>query len=98
MSSIKKPVTAAPVSMLLARAAWGRTPNTGTTVVLVPPDAVLSSAPGEVQGGSIADHIRAKLVVDALQLAAWRRRPPEGADTPVSTPTRLRGGTGFAIG
>jgi putative transposase len=28
-----------------------------------------------VVGWSIADHIRAELVVDALQMAAWRRRP-----------------------
>lgn len=31
-----------------------------------------------VVGWSIADNIRAELVVDALQMAAWRRRPPEG--------------------
>ena len=31
-----------------------------------------------VVGWSIADHIRAELVVDALQMATWRRRPPAG--------------------
>jgi putative transposase len=31
-----------------------------------------------VIGWSIADHMRAELVVDALQMAAWRRRPPTG--------------------
>jgi putative transposase len=31
-----------------------------------------------VVGWSIADHIRAEVVVDALQMAAWRRRPPAG--------------------
>jgi putative transposase len=31
-----------------------------------------------VVGWSIADHIRAELVVDALQMAIWRRRPPVG--------------------
>ncbi len=31
-----------------------------------------------VIGWSIADHIRSELVVDALQMAIWRRRPPEG--------------------
>ena len=31
-----------------------------------------------VIGWSIADHIRAELVVDALQMAIWRRRPPAG--------------------
>lgn len=29
-------------------------------------------------GWSIASHMRAELVVDALQMAIWRRRPPEG--------------------
>ena len=38
------------------------------------------STPGRrrVIGWSIADHIRAELVVDALQMAIWRRRPPAG--------------------
>ena len=36
------------------------------------------AASGRIVGWSIADHIRAELVVDALQRAAWRRRPPEG--------------------
>src|SRR6266545_912857 len=31
-----------------------------------------------VIGWSIADHIRSELVVDALQMAIWRRRPPVG--------------------
>jgi transposase InsO family protein len=31
-----------------------------------------------VVGWSIADHIRAELVVDAVQMAIWRRRPPAG--------------------
>lgn len=31
-----------------------------------------------VVGWSIADHMRAELVVDALQMAIWRRRPPTG--------------------
>jgi putative transposase len=31
-----------------------------------------------VIGWSIADHLRSELVVDALQMAIWRRRPPEG--------------------
>jgi putative transposase len=29
-------------------------------------------------GWSIADHIRSELVVDAVQIALWRRRPPAG--------------------
>jgi putative transposase len=31
-----------------------------------------------VVGWSIADHIRSELVVDALQMAIWNRRPPPG--------------------
>jgi transposase InsO family protein len=31
-----------------------------------------------VVGWSIADHIRSELVVDALQMATWRRRPEPG--------------------
>ena len=29
-------------------------------------------------GWSIADHMRSELVVDAVQMAIWRRRPPQG--------------------
>ena len=29
-------------------------------------------------GWSIADHIRSELVVDAVQMAIWRRQPPAG--------------------
>ena len=36
---------------------------------------VLDAWSRRVVGWSIADHIRAELVVDALQMAAWRRRP-----------------------
>ena len=32
-----------------------------------------------VVGWSIADHIRSELVVDALQMAIWRRRPATGS-------------------
>jgi putative transposase len=31
-----------------------------------------------VVGWSIADHMRSELVVDAVQMAVWRRRPPAG--------------------
>ena len=31
-----------------------------------------------IVGWSIADHLRAELVVDALEMARWRRRPPVG--------------------
>ena len=40
--------------------------------------AVLDAYSRRVVGWSIADHIRSELVVDALQMAIWRRRPPEG--------------------
>jgi putative transposase len=38
---------------------------------------VLDAWSRRVVGWSIADHIRAELVVDALQMAIWRRRPPK---------------------
>ena len=31
-----------------------------------------------IVGWSIADHLRSELVVDALEMARWRRRPPAG--------------------
>ena len=37
---------------------------------------VLDAFSRRVVGWSIADHIRSELVVDALQMAIWRRRPP----------------------
>jgi putative transposase len=39
---------------------------------------VLDAFSRRVVGWSIADHIRSELVVDAVQMAVWRRRPPEG--------------------
>ena len=39
---------------------------------------VLDAWSRRVVGWSIADHIRAELVVDALQMAIWRRQPPAG--------------------
>jgi putative transposase len=39
---------------------------------------VLDAFSRRVVGWSIADHIRTELVVDALQLALWRRRPAPG--------------------
>ena len=39
---------------------------------------VLDAFSRRVVGWSIADHIRSELVVDALQMAIWRRRPPPG--------------------
>ncbi|MEQ8717771.1 MAG: IS3 family transposase [Acidimicrobiales bacterium] len=40
--------------------------------------AVIDAWSRRVIGWSIADHIRAELVADALQMATWRRRPLEG--------------------
>jgi transposase InsO family protein len=40
--------------------------------------AVLDVFSRAVVGWSIADHIRSELVVDALQMATWRRRPEPG--------------------
>jgi putative transposase len=39
--------------------------------------AVLDAWSRRVVGWSIADHLHAELVVDALDMARWRRRPPE---------------------
>jgi putative transposase len=39
---------------------------------------VLDAFSRRVVGWSIADHMRSDLVVDAVQMAIWRRRPPEG--------------------
>jgi transposase InsO family protein len=40
--------------------------------------AVLDVYSRRIVGWSIADHLRAELVVDALEMARWRRRPPTG--------------------
>ena len=45
---------------------------------------VLDAFSRRVIGWSIADHIRAELVVDALQMAIWRRRPPAGRTPPAA--------------
>ena len=39
---------------------------------------VLEAFSRMVVGWSIGDHMRAELVVDALQMAIWRRQPPPG--------------------
>jgi len=39
---------------------------------------VLDAFSRRVVGWSIADHIRSELVVDAVQMALWRRQPPAG--------------------
>lgn len=39
---------------------------------------VLDAFSRRVVGWSIADHIRSELVVDAVQMAIWRRNPPAG--------------------
>ena len=39
---------------------------------------VLDAWSRRIVGWSIADHIRAELVADAVQMATWRRRPPKG--------------------
>jgi putative transposase len=39
---------------------------------------VLDAFSRRVVGWSIADHMRSELVVDAVQMAIWRRRPPKG--------------------
>ncbi len=39
---------------------------------------VLDAFSRRVVGWSIADHLRSELVVDAVQMAIWRRQPPPG--------------------
>ena len=39
---------------------------------------VIDAYSRRVVGWSIADHIRSELVVDAVQMAVWRRQPPPG--------------------
>ena len=46
----------------------------GKVYLAVVPDAFSRM----VVGSSIADHMRAELVVDALQMALWRPHPPAG--------------------
>jgi putative transposase len=50
--------------------------RTGTGKVYL--GVVVDAWSRRVVGWSIADHLRAELVVDALQMAIWRRRPPDG--------------------
>jgi putative transposase len=52
-----------------------RTPTLEGKVYLA---AVLDAYSRRVVGWAIADHIRSELVVDAVQMAVWRRQPPEG--------------------
>ena len=54
-------------------------------------------------GWSIADHIRSELVVDALQMAIWRRRPPQITRLHIGTTDlttrhgRSAGGCGYGL-
>lgn len=48
--------------------------NTGKVYLAV----VIDAWSRRVVGWSIADHIRAELVADAVQMATWKRRPPKG--------------------
>jgi putative transposase len=47
-----------------------------------------------IAGWTIADHMRTDLVVDALQMACWRRRPPPGTICHSSQGNTLPGGSG----
>ena len=53
--------------------------------------AVLDVYARRIVGWSIADHLRAELVVDALEMARWRRRPPAGQAVVHSDRRRPRG-------
>lgn len=83
----KKPMPA-PHEDLVQRRFWADAPNRlWCTDVTEHPTltgkvyccAVLDVFNRQIVGWSIADHVRAELVVDALQMATWRRRPQAGA-------------------
>jgi putative transposase len=46
---------------------------------------VLDAYSRRIVGWSIADHLRTELIVDALEMACLRRRPPAGRDTSPAT-------------
>ena len=46
---------------------------------------VLDAYSRRIVGWSIADHLRTELIVDALEMACLRRRPPVGRDTSPAT-------------
>jgi transposase InsO family protein len=52
---------------------------------------VLDAFSRRIVGWSIADHLRAELVCDTLDMARWRRRPPDGQ-------TKAHSGHGAPIG
>jgi putative transposase len=54
--------------------------------------AVLDVFSRVVVGWSVADHMRAELVVDALEMARWRRRPESGAVVHSDREARTRRG------
>jgi transposase InsO family protein len=83
----KKPMPA-PHEDLVRRRFWAEEPNRlWCTDVTEHPTAtgkvyccaVLDVFNRQIVGWSIADHMRSELVVDALQMATWRRRPQPGA-------------------
>lgn len=54
--------------------------------------AVLDVFTRQVVGWSIADHMRSELVVDALEMGRWRRRPAPGtSSTRTGAPSTRRG-------
>ena len=71
-------------SALTARTGCGSKTSPSTAPAKARSTSRWSSTPGRrrVVGWSIADHMRAELVADAIDMATWRRRPPEGSDRP----------------
>ena len=59
---------------------------------------VIDAFSRRVVGWSIADHLRAELVVDALEMACLRRRPGDGDRTPTTAASTRHGcsGSGYA--
>ncbi len=67
--------------------AW-TSPNTPPATGKVYLAVVVDAWSRRVVGWSIADHIRAELVADAIQMATWRRQPPQGPNDRAFGPRR----------
>ena len=57
----------------------GPTPTPSTAPAKADLAVVIDAWSRRVVGWSIADHMRAELVADAIDMATWRRRPPDDA-------------------
>ena len=65
---------------------WRTSPSTPPTRARSICAVVIDAWNRQVVGQSIADHLRAELVVDAFDMACWRRRPARRSDGPPQRP------------